>query len=97
MYSSSRVLFRQLPYTARRTIVPSAAISGTGVVVAVIDTGFRPHADLSGQFLPGYDFITDPFVSNDGGGRDNDAQDPGDSMTVGICGDGEPDRNHTSS
>ncbi len=71
--------------------------TGTGVVVAVIDTGFRPHADLSGQFLPGYDFITDPFVSNDGGGRDNDAQDPGDSMTVGICGDGEPDRNHTSS
>src|SRR4029077_7154623 len=28
--------------------------TGTGVVVAVIDTGYRPHADLSGAFLQGY-------------------------------------------
>src|SRR5437764_4133925 len=32
--------------------------TGTGIKVAVIDTGYRPHADLSGQILPGYDFIS---------------------------------------
>ncbi len=49
--------------------------TGRGIVVAVIDTGFRPHADLAPNLLPGYDFIS---VSNlDGNGRDADAQDPG--------------------
>ena len=48
------------------------------VVVAVIDTGYRPHADLAGRLLPGYDFIDDVAVSNDGDGRDPDASDPGD-------------------
>jgi serine protease len=48
------------------------------VVVAVIDTGIRPHADLAGKILPGYDFITDVTVANDGDGRDGDASDPGD-------------------
>ena len=33
--------------------------TGTGVVVAVIDTGYRPHADLNANILPGYDFISD--------------------------------------
>ena len=36
------------------------------VVVAVIDTGSRPHADLSGQQLAGYDFISTATVGNDG-------------------------------
>ena len=27
--------------------------TGTGVVVAVIDTGYRPHADLAANILPG--------------------------------------------
>ncbi|MGI9026707.1 MAG: S8 family serine peptidase [Burkholderiaceae bacterium] len=49
-----------------------------GVVIAVIDTGFRPHGDLAGRLLPGYDFINDTAVSNDGDGRDADASDPGD-------------------
>lgn len=52
--------------------------TGAGVTVAVIDTGYRPHADLAGQILPGWDFIGDPAVANDGSGRDADAQDPGD-------------------
>ncbi|HEY0061185.1 MAG TPA: S8 family peptidase [Telluria sp.] len=71
--------------------------TGGGVVVAVIDTGYRPHADLAGQFLPGYDFISDSFMANDGGGRDSDAQDPGDAMAAGVCGDGEPERSQASS
>jgi serine protease len=52
--------------------------TGSGVVAAVIDTGYRPHADLAGKFLPGFDFISDTTVANDGGGRDSDASDPGD-------------------
>jgi serine protease len=64
--------------------------TGTGVNVAVIDTGYRPHTDLSGQFIGGYDFITDTAISADGNGRDADASDPGDSTTAGQCGAGEP-------
>ncbi|WP_070106667.1 S8 family peptidase [Burkholderia plantarii] len=48
------------------------------VVVAVVDTGYRPHADLAANVLPGYDFISDPDGANDGNGRDSDASDPGD-------------------
>ena len=64
--------------------------TGTGVVVAVIDTGYRPHADLAANILQGYDFISDTFVSNDGNGRDSDASDPGDWINAGECGPGDP-------
>lgn len=52
------------------------------VVIAVADTGYRPHPDLVGNLLPGYDFLSDPFVANDGDGRDADALDPGDWVTA---------------
>ncbi|MEO8016603.1 MAG: S8 family peptidase [Pseudomonadota bacterium] len=71
--------------------------SGTGVVVGIIDTGIRPHADLSGAILPGYDFISDTFVSNDGNGRDNDPSDPGDWINAGECGNGKPTQFESSS
>jgi serine protease len=67
--------------------------TGTGIKVAVIDTGYRPHADLSGQFLQGYDFISDATVGNDGNGRDSDASDPGDWVAAGECGTGSPAEN----
>ncbi|WP_075793736.1 S8 family peptidase [Massilia putida] len=67
--------------------------TGTGIRVAVIDTGYRPHADLSGQILAGYDFISDTAVSNDGDGRDSDASDPGDWVAAGECGVGQPAEN----
>lgn len=51
------------------------------VVVAVVDSGYRPHAGMNGRFLPGYDFISDAAEANDGGGRDPDALDPGDWAT----------------
>jgi len=58
------------------------------VVVAVLDTGVRfDHpdlgivAELGGKLLPGYDFVSNPIVANDGDGRDDDASDPGDWVT----------------
>lgn len=47
-------------------------------VVAIVDSGYRPHADLAGRLLPGYDFISNVKGANDGDGRDLDASDPGD-------------------
>lgn len=64
--------------------------TGTGVVVAVIDTGIRPHADLSGQIVAGYDMINDTAVANDGNGRDADASDPGDWTAANECAAGDP-------
>ncbi len=52
--------------------------TGTGVVVAVLDTGITAHTELDGQRVPGYDFIIDTEVSVDGDGRDADPSDPGD-------------------
>ena len=66
--------------------------TGAGTVVAVIDTGYRAHPDLAGNLLPGYDMISDTFVSVDGDGRDSDATDPGDFSTAGQCGPGQPAR-----
>ena len=64
--------------------------TGVNVVVAVIDTGYRPHSDLIANILPGYDFIDDIFISQDGDGRDSDALDPGDWETADQCYSGSP-------
>ncbi len=67
--------------------------TGTGVVVAVLDTGYRPHADLNANIVAGYDMIIDTATANDGGGRDNSALDPGDWTTAGECGANSPASN----
>lgn len=63
--------------------------TGSGVTVAVIDTGYRPHADLSGQIVAGYDMIADVATAADGNARDSDPSDPGDWVTAGQCGTGQ--------
>ncbi|EAU66549.1 S8 family serine peptidase [Stigmatella aurantiaca] len=52
--------------------------TGSGVVVAVLDTGITNHSDLNANVVPGYDFIVDTAVAGDGNGRDADPSDPGD-------------------
>ena len=67
--------------------------TGTGIVVAVIDTGYRPHADLTANLVAGYDMIIDTAVSNDGDGRDSSPLDSGDWTVAGECGTGSPASN----
>jgi serine protease len=71
--------------------------TGAGVNVAVIDTGYRPHADLSGQIVQGFDFMSTAAMANDGSGRDTDASDPGDWTPAGSCGTGIPAADQNSS
>nr|WP_206859858.1 S8 family serine peptidase [Lysobacter changpingensis] len=59
--------------------------SGAGVVVAVVDSGIVNHSDLGANVLPGYDFVSDAWMGNDGDGRDSDARDPGDWVRAGEC------------
>ena len=52
--------------------------TGSGIRVAVLDTGQAAHPDLDANRIAGYDFITSTTVAGDGNGRDSDASDPGD-------------------
>ncbi|MGR8007111.1 S8 family serine peptidase [Streptomyces hypolithicus] len=63
--------------------------TGTGVTVAVIDTGYAAHTDLAANVVSGYDFISASADARDGNGRDSDAKDEGDwNATDGECGAG---------
>ena len=65
--------------------------TGAGVVVAVLDTGITTHSDLDANILPGYDFISDTFVSRDGDARDANPRDEGDwNPVAGECYAGSP-------
>lgn len=61
-------------------------VDGSGLTVAVIDTGITAHEDLDTSLADaGYDFITDAFVS----GRDSDARVAG-GWDLGDWTDAEP-------
>jgi serine protease len=60
--------------------------TGSGVVVAVLDTGITDHQDLNGKLVAGYDFVgyavDDVATANDGDLDDSDPHDPGDWITA---------------
>ncbi|MEU2155184.1 S8 family serine peptidase [Streptomyces sp. NPDC019396] len=71
--------------------VPTAwdKATGSGVTVAVIDTGYATHSDLAANVVSGYDFISDSADARDGSGRDSNPKDEGDwNATDGECGIG---------
>ncbi|WP_432192648.1 S8 family peptidase [Streptomyces sp. bgisy027] len=72
--------------------VPGAwdVATGSGVTVAVIDTGYVTHSDLGANIVAGYDFISDATVANDGNGRDSNPADPGDWTAANECASGDP-------
>lgn len=59
--------------------------TGSGIKVAVIDTGITPHGDLDANVVGGYDFITSATTARDGDGRDPNPNDEGDWYEVGDC------------
>ncbi len=59
----------------------------TDVTVAVVDTGLvMSHPDIanSPNIAPGWDMVSDPEMGNDGDGRDNDPNDPGDLCNPNV-------------
>ncbi|MGW3560124.1 S8 family serine peptidase [Streptomyces sp. NPDC000963] len=63
--------------------------TGSGVTVAVIDTGYATHSDLAANVVSGYDFISSSADARDNNGRDADAKDEGDwNATDNECGSG---------
>ncbi|MEA9488214.1 S8 family peptidase [Xanthomonas campestris pv. campestris] len=67
--------------------------TGSGTVVAVIDTGIASHADLNANILAGYDFISSATTARDGNGRDSNPADEGDWYAANECGTGIPAAN----
>lgn len=65
--------------------------NGSGVRVAVVDSGATAHPDLAPNLIGGYDFLSDSWMANDGNGRDSDPSDPGDGVSASDsyweCGD----------
>lgn len=93
---NSQVAGANFEFAWDRTTTGSTPVNGANVIVAVLDTGYRRHADIAANILePGYDFITadDPptntdfTTANDNDGRDADAMDPGDwnATATGDC------------
>ncbi|GAA2117294.1 S8 family peptidase [Nocardioides bigeumensis] len=80
-------------YGTKAPALWTATKGAPSVVVAVLDTGVRPHPDLAPQLVAGYDMVADLTTANDGDGRDADPTDPGDWVTAGLCGPGAPAEN----
>ena len=66
---------------------------GTGVTVAVLDTGIVAHPDLDANVVGGYDFVSSATAARDGNGRDANPADEGDWYARNECGKGVPAAN----
>jgi len=84
LYSQQWPLFELMAGIAADETWPHS--TGNNAIVAILDTGYTDHQDLTGSLIAGYDFITDISIANDGNGRDSDAHDPGDWMESWDCG-----------
>lgn len=67
--------------------------TGSGIIVAVLDTGITSHSDLNANVVAGYDFVSNATNARDGNGRDSNAADQGDWTTAGQCYSGSPASN----
>jgi subtilisin family serine protease len=62
-----------------------ATATGTGAVVAVVDTGVAAgHPDLAGQILPGHDFVQDDDTPQDGNGHGSHVS----GIAIAVTGNG---------
>lgn len=61
-----------------------AKADGTGIRIAILDSGVTDHGDVFGNLAKGFDFITDAR-NGDGNGRDEWAWDPGDWVDANSC------------
>ncbi|WP_374568720.1 S8 family serine peptidase [Ideonella sp.] len=70
-----------------------AQATGSGIVVAVLDTGITDHPDLNSKVVAGYDFVgyssASVATANDGDLEDADPHDPGDWITAAENTSGE--------
>lgn len=74
-------------------IIPAITngIDGSGVVVAVLDTGILSrHPEIKDKIVGQGDFVSNPERARDGDGRDGNAEDEGDFAAAGSCGKGKP-------
>ena len=71
--------FYSLQWHYPRINLPTAwdLTTGSGIRIAVLDTGSTPHPDLT--WVGGYDFISNSSNARDGNGRDSNPTDPGDA------------------
>ena len=67
--------------------------TGSGIIVAVLDTGITSHSNLNANVVAGYDFVSNATNARDGNGRDSNAADQGDWTTAGQCYSGSPASN----
>ncbi len=64
-----------------QTAWTSVTTGSSNALIAVLDNGIVDHPDLAGKVIAGYDMVSNVDYSNDGDGRDNNPNDPGDWLT----------------